>query len=306
MKPIATIRKAHAELDLVKEIKKLHTLVIQTFRINAAKFISNREELIQQIQLIRSCSNSINILLDIPYPGNKHRISMLNGFQRTIHKGDTIILAFNQKTPPDYIPDYFSISGNIDESKLSYNQKIYYSDGLGEMILSQRIADGIYKVKALNHFLMRDRKSISFPIILKEDYAQFVTCICQKTQIDTLALSFVETPSDLEQAISLKRRFWFQLISKIESCFGIQNAAQIAQLSDGIMIGRGDLAIYGDYTKLLEYEDFLSQICHTYSCKYFIATDILTSMIDHCIPCRAKIIDLCYMMRLNPDFIILN
>lgn len=232
---------------------------------------------------------------------------MINGVKRGVKKGEKLVVTINGKKPSANVnADYFSILGFLEKEDLKGGKHIYYDDGSGEFIVTAQIEEDVYEFEALTNCIMYNKKSISIQKIEKIGYENYIHNICKRNKVNAIALSFVESQEDLIQAYKLKKIYDFQIISKIESELGIQNAYEIAEYSDGIMIGRGDLPLYSNFVKLLEYEDFLADICKKSGCDYYIATDILSSMREKNIPNRSEIIDLAYIMRLRPEFIVLN
>ena len=76
--------------------------------------------------------------------------------------------------------------------------------------------------------------------------------------------------------------------------------------SDGILIGRGDLALSANYANLAKYEQEIAEQCHLNKCKIYIATDILNTLCEKQLPHRAEIVDIAYMLKLGINNLILS
>ncbi len=111
----------------------------------------------------------------------------------------------------------------------------------------------------------------------------------RKNKIDTIALSFAETPEQI-QAVreALPGAF---VISKIETQMGVDSFDAILKASDGIMVARGDLGEAVSLEKVPPLQkDFTRK---TLAQKKFLvtATEMLLSMVDKPEPTRAEVSD---------------
>ena len=115
-----------------------------------------------------------------------------------------------------------------------------------------------------------------------------------ENQVDFVAASFVRSGEDVRDI----RKFLddnggrsIQLISKIENPEGIANFDEILDLSDGIMIARGDMGVEVDFATLPGIQkDFIVR-CNRAGKPVITATQMLESMITEPTPTRAEITD---------------
>jgi len=110
-----------------------------------------------------------------------------------------------------------------------------------------------------------------------------------KYDIKTIALSFIETPSQIEEVRKqIPDAF---IISKIESRIGVKNFNAILDASDGIMVARGDL---GKSVSLEKVPPLQKEFTHETleKGKFLItATEMLLSMVNNPEPTRAEVSD---------------
>ncbi|PLX25733.1 hypothetical protein C0580_01490 [Candidatus Parcubacteria bacterium] len=148
----------------------------------------------------------------------------------------------------------------------------------GDIKQYDRILNNLKKIKV--------RKKIQVILDIKNlDILEYA----QKNNIKYIALSFTESPKQIEAVRrSLPGCF---VISKIETRVGVKNFDKILDASDGIMIGRGDLAnavsladippLQKEFTK----KSLLKQ-------KFFVAaTEMMLSMTKKNKPTRAEVND---------------
>ena len=109
-----------------------------------------------------------------------------------------------------------------------------------------------------------------------------------------MAASFVRKADDVRDL----RRFLDQnggqqirIISKIENLEGIENFEEILDLSDGIMVARGDMGVEVEFERLPGIQKRFIKRCQQNGKIVITATQMLESMISSPVPTRAEITD---------------
>ena len=97
-----------------------------------------------------------------------------------------------------------------------------------------------------------------------------------------------------------------KIIAKIEDQEGVKNINDIAELSDGIMVARGDLGIETDITNLPNIQRRLVHASATAGVRCIVATHLLESMIDNPIPTRAEVTDVANAIYEGTDAVMLS
>lgn len=82
-----------------------------------------------------------------------------------------------------------------------------------------------------------------------------------------------------------------QIVAKIEDQEAIRNIDAIIQISDVIMIARGDLGIEVDFEELPILQRKIVKRCHELGTRVIVATQLLESMIINPTPTRAEVTD---------------
>lgn len=97
-----------------------------------------------------------------------------------------------------------------------------------------------------------------------------------------------------------------QIIAKIENQEGITNIDEIVQISDGIMIARGDLGIEIPIHQLPYYQKYILDACFTYGKTCIMATELLKSMTYSPFPTRAEVSDVYNSVIARVDAVMLS
>lgn len=112
--------------------------------------------------------------------------------------------------------------------------------------------------------------------------------------VDYIAASFVRSGNDVKELRRLLEENGgrdIKIISKIENTEGIDNFRDILDLSDGIMIARGDMGVEVDFEKLPGIQKKFIKECCKAGKTVITATQMLESMTSSPAPTRAEITD---------------
>ncbi len=126
--------------------------------------------------------------------------------------------------------------------------------------------------------------------------------------VDYVALSFVRRPQDV---LALKNRLkrsgsGARIVSKIEMLEALENLDSIIELSDAIMVARGDLAIETGAAQLPAVQKKIISRCNALNTPVITATQMLESMTQHTHPTRAEITDIANAILDGTDALMLS
>lgn len=115
-----------------------------------------------------------------------------------------------------------------------------------------------------------------------------------ENDVDYIAASFVRSAKDvmeIKELLAENGGNEIKVIAKIESTQGIENFEEILDVSDGIMVARGDLGVEVAYEKLPGIQKRFIRRCVQSGKIAITATQMLESMIATPLPTRAEITD---------------
>lgn len=129
-----------------------------------------------------------------------------------------------------------------------------------------------------------------------------------KHNVDFVALSFVRRPEDVLELRGMleKVKSKAKIISKIETEEAIENLDKIIELSDGVMVARGDLAIEIPAEKVPMIQKQIIRKCNTLGKPVITATQMLESMIKSPVPTRAEVSDVANAIIDGTDAVMLS
>ena len=146
---------------------------------------------------------------------------------------------------------------------------------------------------------LSNRKSMFFPekelhltYLSEQDKADLLFGIEQN--VDFVACSFVSKAQDILDVRNFLHEHGsddIDLIAKIENRTGVNHLQEILDVSDGIMIGRGDMGVEIPYEELPDIQKTIITACRIAGKRCITATEMLESMIKNPRPTRAEISD---------------
>lgn len=278
------------------------------------------------IKLIRKLSKKfvqpITILQDLQGP--RIRVGFLPGKGVFLKARQTIILTTDLKAK--VIPSGARIPVKIP---VTY-EKLHLEVKPGQPIL---LADGAIELKTikvkgkdiecliLNDGFISSHKGInlpetklSLPTITDKDKNDLAFGI--KNNVDMIALSFVRTAQDvldlkdlikrLEIKYQGKKSLLTQVIVKIEKREAVENFTKILEVTDAIMVARGDLGIEMPEEDVPLVQKMMIEKCLNAAKPVIVATQMLESMIRNPRPTRAEVSDVANAVIDHTDAIMLS
>lgn len=124
-----------------------------------------------------------------------------------------------------------------------------------------------------------------------------------------LAISFVSTPEnvlEVKEFIKNHGREDLQIICKIENQLGIDNLEAILEVSDGIMVARGDLGAEIPSEMLPIVQKRMIQTCRRMGKICIVATEMLETMMENIRPKRAETSDIANAVLDGTDAVMLS
>ncbi|EJU22852.1 pyruvate kinase [Peptoanaerobacter stomatis] len=264
---------------------------------------------IDTIKKVRSeVKRPIAILLDTKGP--EIRTGNFNKDEVTLNAGQKFTI-----TMDDVVGDETKCTVSYKElvDDVNVNDRILIDDGLIELVvLSKDKKDILCEVK--NTGIVKNKKGvnvpnvkINLPAITQKDKEDIIFGI--KNDIDYIAASFVRKASDvlaIREVLENNGGQSIKIISKIESQEGVDNIDEILEVSDGIMVARGDLGVEIPTEEIPMVQKEIIKKCNSLSKYVITATQMLDSMIRNPRPTRAEVTDVANAIFDGTDAIMLS
>ena len=148
---------------------------------------------------------------------------------------------------------------------------------------------------------------INLPALTPKDISDIEFGITQ--DIDFIAASFVRKASDvlaIREVLENNNATDIKIISKIENQEGVDNLEEILQVSDGLMVARGDLGVEIPTEEMPIVQKEMIKKCNELGKPVITATQMLDSMIRNPRPTRAEVTDVANAIYDGTDAIMLS
>jgi pyruvate kinase len=229
-----------------------------------------------------------------------------------LRKGDIVRISMEEVLGTK---ERFSVtySGLIHDVEVG--SSILLDDGLIGLEVVDKLLDKKEIVaKVLNNGVLKNKKgvnvpgvSIKLPGITEKDAADIIFGI--KHGIDFIAASFVRRASDVLDIRELLEKYGatdVQIIPKIENREGVENIDEILEVSDGLMIARGDLGVEIPAEEVPIVQKRLIKKCNQFGKPVITATQMLDSMQRNPRPTRAEASDVANAIFDGTDAVMLS
>ena len=122
---------------------------------------------------------------------------------------------------------------------------------------------------------------------------------------DWIALSFVQRPEDVSEARAIIGNR-AAIVSKLEKPSAIEQLDAIVELSDAVMVARGDLGVEMPAERVPAIQKRIVRSCRHFGKPVIVATQMLESMIDSPVPTRAEASDVATAIYDGADAVMLS
>jgi pyruvate kinase len=148
---------------------------------------------------------------------------------------------------------------------------------------------------------------VDLPAVSEQDIKDIEFGI--KNNIDFIAQSFVKTPEDVLEVRKILKKHnaeHIHIISKIESFQALESLDKIIDISDGIMIARGDLGVQIPIENIPSIQKNIIHKCNLKGKPVITATQMLESMTKNPKPTRAEVTDVANAILDGSDAVMLS
>jgi pyruvate kinase len=196
---------------------------------------------------------------------------------------------------------------------VAVGDKVLIDDGkIMLQVLATNSADEV-KAKIIYGGILTSKKGvnlpntrISLPCLTPKDKKDLDFALEQN--VDWVALSFVRSVTDIVELkdIIKQKSGKARVIAKIEKPEAIREIDNIIDMTDGIMVARGDLGVELPFEQVPMIQKMLVNKCIAASKPIIIATQMMESMITNFAPTRAEVNDVANAVMDGADAVMLS
>lgn len=292
-------------------LEKLMNAGMNVARLNFSH--GSHEEHKARIDTIRKVAKRLNktigLLLDTKGPEIRTH-NMKDGLI-VLEKGKEVIVSMNEV---EGTPEKFSVTYENLINDVNIGSYILLDDGLVELQVKEINKDkGEVKCDILNTGELKNKKGVNLPGvkvnlpgITDKDADDIRFGI--KENVDFIAASFVRRPSDVLdiRQILEEEKTEITIFPKIENQEGIDNIEEILEVSDGLMVARGDMGVEIPPESVPMVQKDLIRKCNKLGKPVITATQMLDSMQRNPRATRAEASDVANAIYDGTDAVMLS
>jgi pyruvate kinase len=302
-KIVATLGPASSERNVIANLFRAGADV---FRINMSHTTHDRmRELVASIRAVEfEYGRPIGILVDLQGP--KLRVGSFSSGPVMLSKGDTFTLD-SDPAPGDASRVHLPHPEIIAASKAG--DSLLLDDGKVRLTATE-VDPGRIVTRVEVGGKLSDRKGVSLPdtmvpfsALAPKDRSDLEAAL--DADVDWIALSFIQRPEDIAEAKKITRGR-ASVMAKIEKPQAVTRLEEILDLTDALMVARGDLGVEMPLEKVPGIQKSLTRAARRVGKPVVVATQMLESMITSPVPTRAEVSDVATAIFEGADAVMLS
>ncbi len=284
--------------------------------MNVARFNTKHNEPawhIERMERVRRVGHklgkSVSVLVDLQGP--EIRTDIFNGSESfEAHPDDAVLFTSDMETAKREQKCVYVPQPMIDA--LQIENIILIDDGKGEFVVTEKNQNSL-TVHVTETLVVKRRKTlntpgvvIDLPSLIEKDMLYIDAA--RNDLVDFIALSFVRNKNDIEilRGELNKRNLTAQIVAKIENQSALDNIDEIIDVSDAIMVARGDLGVEVPFHELAHWQKMIIQKSREKAKPVITATQMLQSMVESPRPSRAEVTDVANAVYDGTDAVMLS
>lgn len=298
--------------DTYETCKELYKAGMNVMRCNFSH--GTHEEHQKKLKIAEKLEKDDGIIIPVMLDtkGPEIRTGDFEGGSASIKTDDIVRISIKEMIGTK---EKFSVTypGLYDDVKL--NDRIKLDDGnLTLLVIEKDEKNKEIVTRALNHQIIKNKRGVNCPdteirmeYISKKDYDDLVWGCTQR--FSYIAASFVRDENDVKTIKKIlvdNNRPDIKIISKIENPMAVKNIDSIIDISDGIMVARGDLGVEIPAEEVPIVQKELIRKCILAGKPVITATQMLDSMKTNPNPTRAEVSDVANAVLEMTDCVMLS
>lgn len=303
-KIVATIGPASSDPET---IRRLLEAGMNVARVNFSHGDhAQHTETVRRLREVASAEGYVLALLG-DLQGPKLRLGNVRPGGINLNLGDEVVL-----TPRPGQPTMIHLPHPDLIAAVHPGSRLVIGDGEVEFTVAEK-RDDTLRCFVTVAGLLEARKGVNapgtdLPISCMSDKDRHDLDLICELEFDYVALSFVRTAEDVLElrALMANKPRQIPIISKIEKKEAIENLLAIRDVTDGMMVARGDLGIEMLAQEVPLLQKRIIRVCNEVGKPVITATQMLQSMVEHPRPTRAEASDVANAILDGTDAIMLS
>jgi pyruvate kinase len=306
-KIVATMGPATEDMKVLEEMV-INGLDICRINFSHGDYTAVEKTISNIREINKKLNRHVGILADLQGP--KLRIGVIKDKVVQLENGNDIIIT-TKEMEGDAERIYITYPNFPQDVKIG--ELVLIDDGKIHLLVTDTNEKDEVKCTVISGGPLSSKKGvnlpntkISLPCLTPKDLRDLDFAL--QHDFDWVALSFVRSVTDVVELKDIIKHHnkRAKVISKIEKPEAIREIDNIIDVSDGIMVARGDLGVELPMEQVPMLQKMLVQKCVNYSKPVIIATQMMESMITSFTPTRAEVNDVANAVMDGADAVMLS
>jgi pyruvate kinase len=189
--------------------------------------------------------------------------------------------------------------------ELEVGSSLFVGDGDVSLEVVRELAPECFEVRVAGGGTIEQGRGLASsdaalePSCITDRDLELLSSVASSEAFDGVMLSFVASPSEVMTARRILDASSRQVkvFAKIETHAGVQATADIAAVADGLVAGRGDLALYAGPARLHANVTAVVQAGLDQNVTTVVATQVIESLMTRSLPSRAEMCDIAHWVE---------
>ncbi len=305
-KIVCTIGPASASREVMEQMIRAG-MNIARLNFSHGDFASHEKTIENLRAVARSTGQRLAIMADLPGP--KMRIGQFSKEPIELKTGDPFTL-----TTDDIVGDSSRVSVSFSRlpQVVKPGDRLYLNDGFIQLEVTEVVGSDV-RCRVFVGGELRSKKGLNLPGIglgihafTEQDQRWLV--FAKEQGLEAVSQSFVEEAADIIAVRKAADNLNYHpfIIAKIERSRALDRIEDILEVTDGIMIARGDLGVEIPIEQIAVVQKRLMRLANMHAKPVITATQMLESMTDNRRPTRAESTDVANAILDGTDCVMLS
>lgn len=308
-KIVCTIGPKTESVETLSELLKAGMNVMR-MNFSHGNHEEHKNRIVNLKEAIKNTGINAAVLLDTKGPEIR-TIKLVDGKDVSLVAGQKFVITTDETIVGDSTKVAVTYKGLTEDLKVG--NIVLIDDGLIEMEVEEISGNEVRCIVKNNGDLGENKGvnlpnvSVQLPALSAKDMGD-LKFGCQEN-VDFVAASFIRKGDDVRavrEVLDANGGEKIKIISKIENQEGLDNFDEILELSDGIMVARGDLGVEIPVEEVPFAQKMMVEKCNLAGKVVITATQMLDSMIKNPRPTRAEATDVTNAILDGTDAIMLS
>ncbi len=300
VKIIATLGPTSSSQETVRRMIELG---VDVFRINASH--GSPESWDEMLKSIVSAEEAVGVRTGLAIDLEGPRVRTANREPVKVSKGQLVTVGYREGDIPIDSKEFFEVVEEADLILIDDGKIVLQVESVEGLSVKARVVEG--GIVGLRKGVAIKRKELPGPRVTVKD-RQVLTFASQRP-FSYVYASYVSDAEHVETVKAIMKRLGrgdIRVYAKIETPQGVTRIRDILEVSDGVIVARGDLGMHFNLEEIPIIQARIAEEARKKFKPLILATEFLSSLVEKPQPTRSEITDIYQAVTMEADALMLT